>query len=131
MAKTPAKLTEEELKSMIQLETGSQAAKIAEGVFEKLFEDVQSKMDGKVSKLVYGGIIATVLVLISLCFSTWLFMASYQADYLDAQNSFSEQINSLRTENVDLKSALESDMEDIGERQDYLEKLLLESAAKR
>jgi hypothetical protein len=126
MTKKTVQLTQEELKKMIQLESGSKTAEVAEGVFKKLFEDARKAMDGKVSKMVYGGIIATVLVLIALVCSTWLFMSGYQQHYLDTQLSFNEQLNTLRKENMDLQFQLKNDIERTKNKQEYLERLLLD-----
>jgi hypothetical protein len=125
MPKQPAKLTEEELKGVIQLEIGSKTAEIAEGVFRKLYEDKISAMDGKVSRLIYGGIIATGLVLIALIVSTWLFMDSYQQHYLDTQSAFSAQINDLRKENMNLQIRLEAEVVSVKDKEEYLERFLL------
>lgn len=126
MAKKPVKLTADDLKEMIQLETGSQAAEVAEAVFEKLFKEFKDKMDGRISQLVYGGIIATILVLIALFFSTWLFMSSYQQSFLDSQANFSQDMNTTTKENADLQLQYKTDIESLKEKQMYLERLLLE-----
>ncbi len=115
---------------MIKLEVVSKTAEIAEGVFKKMFEDAKGAMDGKVSQLIYGGIIATVLVLITLIISTWLFMNSYQQHYLDTQSAFYEQINALRKENNNLQLQLTNDVIGVKDKQDYLERLLLEKTTK-
>lgn len=125
MVKTPVKLTEEELKQMIKFESGIESAEVAEGVFKKLFEDARSKMDNRISKIIYGGIIATGLVIIALCYSTWLFMSSYQQNYLDTQSEFNKQVNDLRKENSDQQLRFESDLKSIQEKQNYFERLLV------
>lgn len=88
-------LTEDELKEKISLEVGSQTAEIAEGVFKKMYGDAEEKIDGKISKLIYGGIIATIVLFFTIIFSTWLFMSSYQEHYLDTQSAFNKKINDL------------------------------------
>jgi type II secretory pathway component PulL len=127
MAKNPANLTEEELKAVIQLESGSKAAEIAEGVFKKLFDDEKEKWDGKVSKIVYGVIIAVILLFIALFVSTWLFMGTYQQHYLNTQAAFNEKFNELIKENADLKIDLSGDVEQLKEKQDYVERILMEN----
>lgn len=126
MPKRAVKISPEELKEMIQLESGSQAAEVAEGVFAKLFEDYKGQMDGKISSLIYGGIIATALVLVSLCFSTWLFMSSYQQNFLETQNKFNEQMNTLTKENAESQAEYKIEIERLKEKQSYLERLLLD-----
>ena len=125
MAKEPQKLTEDELKQIIQLEIVSNTAEVAEGIFKKLFKDVKGEIDGRISRLIYGGIIATILLFIALIVSIVIFMGSYQQNYLDTQASFTQQINDLRKENSDLQIRLSNDIEGVKEKQNYLERLLL------
>ncbi len=131
---TTKKLSEEEIKEMIKLESGSKMAEVAEGVFQKLindfFKESDSKFDGKISKLIYGMIIATSLVLLGLVVSTWIFIASYHHMFLQSQQNFNMEFNDLRQENMQSQSKLEMDSYRIIEKQEYLEKILMDQAAK-
>lgn len=114
MAKNPP-VSKEELSQMISLEVGVSSAAIAEGVFNRLFKENESRMDGKVSKIIYGGIIATIFLFISLIISVWIFMGSYQQNYLDTQSSLGKEYADVRLELKSLQS-----------QQDYMERFLLE-----
>lgn len=118
-------VSEEEIKQMISLSIGAQAAEIAEGVFRKMFEESRKHMEGRVSQIIYGGIIATVLVLASLVASTWMFMNTYQQHYLDTQAHFNEEINDLRKDNYDLQMSLNNEINIIKGQQQNLENILL------
>ncbi len=80
------------------------------------------------SGIIYGGIIAAVLLLITLLFDTHFFMADYQKHFLDTQTSLTQQIYDLKKENAELQSSMRKDLEKSKEKQEYLEKLLLEKA---
>lgn len=126
MSKTPVRLSEEELLGMIDLKVGSKSAEVADGVFKALFEKEKGKMDGRVSKLIYGGIVATALVLVVIVFSTWWFMAGYHQHYLDTQAILTGEISDLEKENAILQAQLKAEMERVRDKQDYLEKLLFD-----
>ena len=127
MAKKFQNLTPDEQKEIIELEEVRKGtAEIAEGVFKKLFEEERKKMEGRVSKIIYGGIIATVLVLVALIASTWLFMNTYQQHYLDTQAVFNAQINDLRKENLELKLDLSRRMDEVKNGNDQLQRLMME-----
>ena len=126
MAKKPSKLTEEDIKAMIDLEMGSKMTEVVEGVFKKLIEGVKGKIEGKITTLIYGGIIATILVLIALWWSNRAFINSYHQHFLDTQTTLNEVINTLRKENYDLQLQINNDIEDIKSKQDYLERFLMQ-----
>jgi hypothetical protein len=126
-------LTEEEKKSLVgdpilalKIET------IADGIFKGKFEEevgkVKTEINGKLTTLTTVVILGTVLVLIALIASTWLFMNTYQQHYLDTQAAFNDKINDLVKENAEQKAAWEIERDKMKEKQDYLEKLLLEKA---
>ena len=126
MAKKPVSITADEAKEMIQLETAAATNNIAEGLFKKLFEQESARMDNKISNLIYGGIAATVLLLVGIWVSTWWFMGSYQQHYLDTQSSFNQQMNDVKKESIEPLNTAKHDMDRMKDKQDYLEKLLLE-----
>lgn len=115
------------IKEMISVEVASNAAEIAEAVFTKLFADKEEKMNVKVSKLIYGGIIATALLFISVLISVWLFMGSYQQHYLDTQASFMEKTEALETQVLKLESETKMDLQNLENQQDYTERFLIEN----
>lgn len=120
-------LTPEEVKEIIKLETGAPASEVAEGVFRKLFEDEKKRLekaiDDKVSPIIWGGLIATALVLISIFGTSFWFMADYDKHYLDTKTATLNDTAALREENRDLQ-------EKLNDRMDYIERLLLQKGVK-
>ena len=55
-------------------------------------------------------------------------MNSYQQHYLDTQSAFNQQINDLRKENSEMQYQMKGDMDRMKDKQEYLEKLLLQNA---
>lgn len=117
--------SEDVLREMIELEVGAKTSEIAEGVFDKKFEDVREKMDGKISKLIYGVIAATAFLFISLLVGVWLFMGSYQQHYLETQQTLTEKVETLQKESLEIESNLETSIYRIQDKQDYIERILL------
>lgn len=126
MANKPLSLTPQEVKEIVQIESAASTSDIAESVFKQLFAAEEIKMSQKVSQMIYGGAIATVLVLIAIFASTWLFMSSYQQNYLDTQAFYNQQFNDLKKGNADTLDKMKNDTDRIKDKQDYLEKLFLE-----
>jgi hypothetical protein len=122
-----ASANQTDIKEMISVEVASNAAEIAEAVFTKMFADAEEKMNIKVSKLIYGGIIATVLLFLSVIVSVWLFMGSYQQHYLDTQAAFTEKTSALETQVSRLESQTKMDMQNLENQQDYTERFLIEN----
>jgi hypothetical protein len=138
-AKKPKKGPEESDQSkIISLEVANDAGPlvtaVSKAVFDDKFEAVQrkikelktqgvklerqaEKLDGKSNALILGVLVVTILFCLGIFLQANYFMASYNERYLDTQDKFAQEIKSLRSENLQLKSDLEDEMRKIAEKQ--------------
>lgn len=128
MVKKATPLTADEVRDLISLDIATSSSEIAESVFDKKFESIKKELNGNVSKLVYGGIIAGFFLLISIAVSVFIFMASYHGNFLDTQAMFSQTMTNIQIENNSLHSDVEISVEKIKEKQEYIERLILENS---
>jgi hypothetical protein len=124
--KKPETLSPDDVKKMISFEVAGNAAEVAEGVFKKMYEEREGKMEGKISKFMYGAIAAGVFLFLTMIGSTLIFMGSYQTHYLDTQTSFDEKMSTMLKGNQDFRLEIKTDIERIKDKQDYTDRLLLE-----
>jgi len=103
---------------IISTEDTMEIVGIAKSLFKSEYEEetkglvVEMKeQKTKISNLVYGLFIATFLVILTIFMDSHFVKTSYNQHYLDAEKSFSEQINSLRKENSDMKVILLREMD--------------------
>lgn len=132
------KRPKEELQSiLIDPKNVQQITEVAESVFKTEFEkgvrdfrEKLTKQEGLLNKIIWGGIIATSLVVLTLWLDSHYFRANYQQGFLDTQATINQQINDLRKENAELKTELLREVDKTQEKQDYLERLLLQQTNK-
>lgn|SRR3990167_1054487 len=133
-AKKPKALTENEVRELIGLEPGVTASEVAEAVFKRLSEgeredikrEVKKDIEDKITRLMYGGIIATVLVLLVIFVDYHFFKRDYNKVYLETQQQFSQEFRKMIEDNTKEKLERLREIDRLKERQDYLEKLMLE-----
>jgi hypothetical protein len=124
----PTTPSADEIAQMIDVKVGIKASEIAESVFKVKTDEMKKEIDGKISTLIYGGIIAAILLLVSIVASSWFFMADYQKHFFSTKDEFTAEINELRKEYSDAQVQMKVDMERIKDKQEYLEKLLFQKA---
>ena len=121
-------LTEEEVKSMIDLQTANKAGEVAEAVFEKKTEDMRKKVDsfsGKIDNLVLGVIIGGAFLFVSLIVSVIIFMASMKSSYFQTQDTVNNKVNELVQNNSELEKDLRREIDKIQDKQEYIERTLI------
>ena len=111
-------------------ETTSFLKRIFDERFDEKIEGVKSKIDRKLSGLIYGVIAGTAFLFISLWVATGLFMGSYQQHYLDTQAAFTDKTEALQKENYDLKLEMNNRLQKLESQQDYIERNLIERSSK-
>lgn len=130
MARPSKKPASKDSGAYIELGKAAETSSLIKGIFAELFEEkiesVTDEIKSSISKLIYGGVIATILLFISLVVGVWLFMASYQQHYLDTQAALTAKIEALQKENTDLKIELKADLQKLESQQDYIERFLIE-----
>ena len=133
MGKKPSAVTlseEEKNKLIADPKLALQIETVFDGLFKGKFEEevgkVKREIEGKLTTLTTVVVLGTVLVLIALIASTWIFMNTYQQHYLDTQSAFNTQINDLRKDNLDLKLDLLRQMDAVKNNDDYLQRLMIE-----
>ncbi len=122
-------ITPEEIRSMIQLNVATQMGNVAEAVFQKKFEDVEKEVEGfsgKMNNLLIGVVIAGVILFISLIMAVVIFMAGMRSSYYQTQDAVNNKINELIQSNTELKTDLWRELDKTQEKQDFLEKTLLQ-----
>jgi hypothetical protein len=86
---------------------------VSQRVFDTQFRDLQERLNKQESlsfNIIIGAVIATFLLMVSLCFSTWLFMFSYNEYTNNAMSEFSGKIDDLRKENFEFKESILNDV---------------------
>jgi hypothetical protein len=87
-------------------------SQIANQVFEERFKHVTERLTRQESlsmNVITGSVVGLFLVLATLIWGAWAFIASYNTHYIQTEKSFSEQINQLRKENFDFKEEIIKD----------------------
>ena len=113
---------------MIDLNTAGKAAEVAEAVFEKKFEEINKKIadfSGTINNIIWGVAVASLLLFISLVVSVIIFMAEMRSSYFQTQDTVNNRINELIQSNQELKTELLREVDKTADKQDYLERNIL------
>lgn len=122
--------------ALIKLDEATVQAALAETVSKDLFEREFGGLKKRLEKqedqsfqVIIGVLIASVLILVALAVQIWLFCASYNQNFLEAQATFGQNITDLKKENVEAQATYKYEIERIKEKLDDLESLLLQKAS--
>lgn len=78
-------------------------------IFEVEYKHLLSRLERQEqmsSNIIFGAVVATVLVLAGLILSTWLFVHSYSQQFSNIEYNFQTAISELRKENFEFKTEL-------------------------
>lgn len=114
---------------------GALSEAVSKGVFDTELKNVKDELEKQATRsdnITIGVVVASILILVvtvvTLVWDSHKFMAEYNQHYLDTQNKFTEEVSDLRKENSDIKEMLLREMDKTTDRQDYLERTILEKA---
>jgi len=122
----------------IDLDTAAGSAEVAESVsrdlfnreFQKLRSDLK-KQESRTFQIMIGALVASFLIVLTILVEGWIFMANYNQHYLEAEKSFMQETESLKKENSETKQMLLNQADKIADRQDSLERIILEKASSK
>jgi hypothetical protein len=124
------KLSEDDKQALV--ESDSLALKIGtvvDGLLKAKLEDVQNQVNGfsgKMNNITIGVVLGTAFLFISLIVGYVAFMAGMKQSYFQTQDSVNTKINELIENNASLKGELQRKQDSLEEKQNYIERLLLE-----
>ena len=122
----------------IKLDEATNFNAVAESTYRTILErelkEIKEKLKeqkSNIRNIMIGAVVVTILFVLGIIWNSHQFMADYNQHYLDTQNKFTEEMNDLRKENADIKETLLREMDKTTDRQDYLERFIMEKPTTR